>query len=93
MRAVGGIIAGLFAAAAITILVGFVGMLLTFKVPANVHPGDIRTLVDTLANLPVGALGALAVAWLIGAIAGAWTARRISGLGWAAWTVILIFAV
>ena len=92
MRAVGGIIAGLIAAAAITILVGFVGMLLTFRVPASVHPGDTRALVDTLANLPVGALSALAVAWLTGAIAGAWTARRISGLGWAAWVVTLIFA-
>ena len=92
MRAVGGIIAGLVAAFLVTIVVGFVGMLLTFTVPANVRPGDTAALVDTLANLAVGPLWALAVAWLCGAIAGAWSARRISGLGWAAWTVILLFA-
>lgn len=90
MRAVGGIVAGLIADVIVTILVGFVGMLLTFTVPANVQPGDTRALFDTLANMPVAPLLALAAAWLVGAVAGAWTARRISGLGWVAWVVTIL---
>ena len=92
MRAIGGIIAGLVVAVIVTILVGFVGMWLTFTVPANLRPGDTGALLDTLANMAVGPLLALAVAWLLGAVAGAWTARRISARGWVAWTVTLLVA-
>jgi hypothetical protein len=93
MRAVGGIVVGLVAATLVTILVGFVGLLLTLKIPANVRPDDMGAVIDTLANLAIGPLSALAIAWLFGALAGAWSARRISGLGWVAWIVILLVAV
>ena len=90
MRVVGGIIAGLIADVVVTILIGFVGMLATYSVPPNIRPGDTNALLDTLANMPIGPLLALAAAWLIGALAGAWIARRISGRGWAAWVVTLL---
>jgi hypothetical protein len=90
MRAIGGIIAGLIVGLLVTILVATIALRFTLTLPPGLDATDTNALLDTLAGMPTGAQLTLAAAWLVGALAGAWTARRISGLGWAAWVVTLL---
>jgi hypothetical protein len=93
MRAFLGILAGIVAALAIASLVAVVGGWL-FPTPLHeavrMTPEGARA---AYADMPLGARLTLVAAWFAGALAAAAAAKAISRRRWAAWTVVVLFAI
>ena len=92
MRAIAGIIVGLIAGFAATILIGIVGIGATFSAPAGMEAGNPRQVLEAYANMPQGAQIALMAAWFGGGFVGALVAKLIARRSWAAWTVAGLIA-
>lgn len=92
MRAIAGIIVGLIAGFAATILIGIVGVGATFSAPAGMEASNPRQVLEAFANMPQAAQIALMVAWLGGGFVGALVAKLIARVSWAAWTVAGLIA-
>ena len=93
MRAIAGIIAGLIAGFAATILIGIVGVGATYSAPPGIEAGDARQVFEAFAEMPEGPKIALMLAWCGGGVFGAMVAKRIVRAAWAAWTVAALIAV
>ena len=92
MRAVAGIVIGLIAGFAATILVGIIGVGATFSGPEAIDATNPQQVIEAYAAMPQGSKIALMVAWFAGGFFGALAAKRISRQGWAAWTVAALIA-
>lgn len=93
MRAIGGIIAGLIAGFIAIIILGIVGLIMTYRVPAGLDPYDPNAVIQVVVGMPPGAKIALLIALFLGSAAGAWLARRIAGRAWAAWIVAILITI
>lgn len=76
-RSVLGVVAGLATMFTVIIAVQFVGAQL-FPPPQGLDMHDPHALAIAMAQVPLGALAIVVVAWLLGAFAGGWVAARIS---------------
>ncbi|HET8818799.1 MAG TPA: hypothetical protein VFM73_04580 [Xanthomonadaceae bacterium] len=76
-RTVLGVLAGLAAMIAVITLVQWGGAQL-FPPPPGIDMRDPDALATVMAQMPLGALAFVVVAWLLGAFAGGWVAARIS---------------
>jgi hypothetical protein len=92
MRAVVAIVAGVLVGFAALLLIALVGGLV-FPSSARIDGFDAEQLVAAFPTLAPGAKVAIVLSWFGGALAGAMVAKRISGQGWAAWTIAGIFAL
>jgi hypothetical protein len=98
MRSLAGLVAGLIAAVAAMIVVGFVGNLFVPLSDAPV-PGQTETEAVTeavtvaLTAAPLGAQVTVLLAWFAAALAGAATARFISRVSWPGWTIAGLLAL
>jgi MFS family permease len=90
MRAVTGLIAGIFAGALAIMVVGYVGSLVYPLHSAD--PRDAEAVIEVLKTATAGAQAVLLLSWFAGALAGAATARAISGRAWPGWTIALLLA-
>ena len=90
MRALAGILAGLVAGFAATILIGIVGIGMTYTPPAGASASNPAEVMATFAAMPTAAKVALMFAWFGGGLAGAAVAKLIARRAWAAWTVTLL---
>jgi len=95
MRAVMAVVVG--------ILVGFAVMLAIALLGAVIFPdsgriegftaGQAEQLAAVFPTLAMGAKIFILLSWFGGALAGAAVAKRMTGRGWAAWTIAAIFAL
>lgn len=92
MRSLAGLVAGLVAAGAAMIAVGFVGNLFVPMADAGV-PGSGEALIVALAAGPVGPQLTVLAAWFFAAFAGAATARYVSRTAWPGWTIAGLLAL
>src|SRR5687768_1950945 len=92
MRSIAGLIAGLVAAAAAMIAVGFVGNLFVPMSDAGV-PGMGEALIVALAAGPLGPQVTVLAAWFFAAFAGAAAARYVSRAAWPGWTIAGLLAL
>ena len=76
-RTVLGVVAGLAAMFVVILAVEFLGAQL-FPPPAGVDMADAEGLAAAMAQMPMGALAFVVVAWVLGAFAGGWVAARIA---------------
>ena len=90
MRALAGIAVGLVAGFVATILIGIVGIGLTYTPPAGMNAGNPALVMEAFASMPTASKIALMVAWFGGGLAGAAIAKLIARASWAAWTVTLL---
>ena len=90
MRAVAGIVAGLIAGFVATILIGIVGIGMTFTPPAGMKAANPAVVMEAFASMPTASKIALMVAWFGGGLVGAALAKLIARQSWAAWTVTLL---
>lgn len=93
MRAVGGIIAGLVVGFIAIIILGVIGLIITFRAPSNLNPYDTNAVIQVVIGMPAGAKIALLVALIVGTMAGVALARRITHRAWAAWTVAALITI
>lgn len=91
-RAVGGLFAGLAAAAVLVLAIETAGLPL-FPPPAGMDPLDPASIREHLAEIHPASFVLVLVAWSAGAFAGPWVARRIAGNApaWPALVVVLLF--
>jgi hypothetical protein len=92
MRTVLGIIGGLVAGVAAIILVGMIGVGMTFSVPSGVDPSDTNQVLEAFANAPLATQIAMMAAWFAGGLVGAWVGKRVTHSGAAAWIVAALIA-
>ena len=90
MRAVAGIVAGLIAGFVATILIGIVGIGMTYTPPAGMNASNPAVVMEAFASMPTAAKMSLMIAWFGGGLVGAALAKLIAGRSWAAWTVTLL---
>ena len=76
-RTVLGVLAGLATMVVVIMLVQLLGAQL-FPPPQGIDTRDPDALATVMAQMPLGALAFVVVAWLLGAFAGGWVAARIS---------------
>ena len=76
-RTVLGVVAGLAAMFVVILLVEWLGAQL-FPPPQGLDMRDPDALATALAQMPLGALAVIVVAWVLGAFAGGWVAARIA---------------
>jgi hypothetical protein len=92
MRAVLGIIGGLVAGVVAIILVGMVGVGMTFSVPPGVDPSNTSQVLEAFAHAPVATQIAMMAAWFAGGLVGALVARIVTRSRTAAWIVAALIA-
>ncbi|WP_129793381.1 hypothetical protein [Sphingosinicella sp. CPCC 101087] len=92
MKSLAGLVAGLVAAVAAMIAVGFVGNLFVPLSDAPV-PGETEAVTVALAAAPLGAQVTVLLAWFAAALAGAAAARFISRASWPGWTIAGLLAL
>ena len=77
-RTVLGVVAGLATMFVVILLVEWLGAQ-AFPPPDGLDMGNPEALATAMAQMPLGALAVIVVAWLLGAFAGGWVAARIAG--------------
>lgn len=86
MRALAGLIAGLIAAVAAMIVVGFVGGLIV-PMSASTDVGQQEMLRETLVAAPLGQQLVILISWFAAAFAGAAVAQLIARVAWPGWAI------
>ncbi len=87
MRAIGGILAGLIAAVAAIMAVGFVGgLFVSVEVPTDPIQNAEATAV-ALGAAPLGAQILLILSWLTGGFAGLAAAKWVARVAWPGWVI------
>ncbi|HEU4814111.1 MAG TPA: hypothetical protein VFS99_07775 [Xanthomonadaceae bacterium] len=76
-RTVLGVVAGLAAMFVVIVAIEFLGAQL-FPPPVGTDMSDPNALAALMAQMPMGALAFVVLAWVLGAFAGGWVAARIS---------------
>lgn len=76
-RTVLGVLAGLATMFVVIMLVELLGAQV-FPPPDGVDMRDPQVLASAMAQMPLGALAMVVVAWVLGAFAGGWVAARVS---------------
>ena len=92
MRNLAGLVAGLAAAVAAMIAVGFVGNLFVPLSDATA-PGQSEAVTVALTTAPIGAQVIVLIAWFSAAFAGAAVARYVSRATWPGWTIAGLLAL
>jgi hypothetical protein len=92
MRAVLAIIAGIAAGFAAMFVIAYLGGLI-FPATTRIDAMTPEQVAAAFTALPMGAKIAIIVSWFGGALVGAGVAKKISGAGWAAWTVGGLFVL
>lgn len=72
-----GVLAGLATMFVVIMLVELLGAQV-FPPPEGVDMRDPQVLASAMAQMPLGALAMVVVAWVLGAFAGGWVAARVS---------------
>lgn len=72
-----GVLAGLATMFVVIMLVELLGAQV-FPPPDGVDMRDPQVLASAMAQMPLGALAMVVVAWVLGAFAGGWVAARVS---------------
>ena len=93
MRAIAAIIAGLIAGFLVLILIGVVGIGVTYTLPAGLDPYDSRQVTALIGAMPTAPKLALLAALFAGALAGAAVAQLIARRAWPGWTVTALIAL
>lgn len=94
MRAIAAILAGLIAGFVVIILIGVIGLRLTYTVLAGLDPYDGRQVIALLQAMPPAPKLALLAALFGGTLAGAALAKLIARrASWAGWTVAGLIAL
>ena len=87
MRAIAGLLAGIVAAIAAIMAVGFVGgLFLAVEVPTDPIQNAEATAA-ALGSAPIGAQILLVLSWFAGGLAGAAAAKWVALASWPGWTV------
>ena len=76
-RTVLGVVAGLATMFVVIMLVELLGAQL-FPPPEGIDMRDPEGLASAMAQMPLGALALVVVAWVLGAFAGGWVAAKVS---------------
>jgi hypothetical protein len=92
MRALLAIVAGIVAGFAGMFAIAYVGGLI-FPATAPMDAITAEQVAAAFTSLPLGAKIAIIASWFGGALIGAGVAKKISGAGWAAWTVGILFVL
>ncbi|MGE0178187.1 MAG: hypothetical protein AB7O91_00025 [Sphingomonas sp.] len=92
MRGLLAIIAGIVAGFAAMIIIAYVGGMI-FPATTRMDAITAEQVAAAFTSLPLGAKIAIIASWFGGALAGAGVAKKISGAGWAAWTVGGLFVL
>ena len=92
MRGLLAIVAGIVAGFAAMFAIAYVGGLI-FPATTRIVEMNAESVAAAFSTLPIGAKIAILVSWFGGALAGAGVAKKISGAGWATWTVGALFTL
>ena len=72
-----GVVAGLATMFVVTMAIEYLGAQV-FPPPAGADMSDPAGLAEAMAQMPMGALAFIVVAWCLGAFSGGWVAARIA---------------